>query len=240
MSQERYYIGPGLKDKLRDVIFRVDGMPNATSGPRVPNVYSGIDQPIIKANPIRLAAYPKTVTWGVGQTQAVMIYDSGTLRPSGDGTVAARNVCTTFEEGADGGPNSTMSWCIVSKAVGGATLAVEGPQRPFRICTFTGSWSIGTVKAVAFKSDTNRTTEAINIFWPVPAGPRRDCAVAKEGTAWYLVVPQLYAANAATAAELTTAALEFKTLPVVSFATSSTATFRVDIAACESTAQANP
>lgn len=102
----------------------------------------------------------------------------------------------------------------------------------FRICTFTGAWAIGTQKTVTFKSMTSKTASASNLFWPVPDGPQRDCAIGKEGTAWYLLVPQLYEANAATAATITSASLEFKTLPVAALATSGTAVFSVSISTC--------
>jgi hypothetical protein len=110
----------------------------------------------------------------------------------------------------------------------------------FRVCTFTGAWSIGSSKVVTFKNQTNtpNTANATNLFWPIPDGPQRDCAIAKDGTAWYVLTPQLYAADAATAATITTAALEFKTLPVVALATASTAAFSVSISTC-STATAS-
>lgn len=103
-----------------------------------------------------------------------------------------------------------------------------------RLCTFTGAWAISAVKAVTFKYQTTtpNTVSASNLFWPIPDGPERDCAIAKEGAAWYLLVPQLYAANAATAATITTASLEFKTLPVVALATSSTVVFSVTVITC--------
>jgi len=111
-------------------------------------------------------------------------------------------------------------------------------QKTFRVCTFTGAWSINASKTVTFKNQTTtpNTVSASNLFWPIPEGPQRDCAIAKEGTAWYLLVPQLYAANAATAATLTTASLEFKTLPVVALATSSTAVFSVSVTTCSTAA----
>jgi hypothetical protein len=110
--------------------------------------------------------------------------------------------------------------------------------KTFRVCTFTGAWSIGDTRSVTFKNQTTtpNTVSASNLFWPIPEGPQRDCAIAKEGTAWYLLVPQLYAANAATAATLTTASLEFKTLPVVALATSSTAVFSVSVTTCSTAA----
>ena len=104
----------------------------------------------------------------------------------------------------------------------------------FHIGTFTGAWAISSVKVVTFKYQitTPNTVSASNLFWPIPDGPQRDCAIAKEGTEWYLLVPQLYAANAATAATITTASLEFTTLPVVALATSSTTKFSVTVITC--------
>jgi hypothetical protein len=113
-----------------------------------------------------------------------------------------------------------------------------GREKTFRICTFTGSWSIGSSKTVTFKNQTTtpNTVAATNLFWPIPDGPQRDCSIAKDGTAWYLLVPQMYAANAATAATLTTASLRFDTLPVAALATSSTASFSVSITTCSTAA----
>ncbi len=107
-----------------------------------------------------------------------------------------------------------------------------------RICTFTGSWSIGSLKTVTFKNQTTtpNTVSATNLFWPIPDGPQRDCSIARDGTAWYLLVPQMYAANAATAATLTTASLRFDTLPVAALATASTASFSVSITTCSTAA----
>lgn len=109
-----------------------------------------------------------------------------------------------------------------------------GGGKVFRVCTFTGAWAISNVKVVTFKNQTTtpNTVSASNLFWPIPDGPQRDCSIAKEGTAWYLLVPQLYAADAATAATITTASLQFKTLPVVALATSSTAMFSVSVVTC--------
>ena len=111
-------------------------------------------------------------------------------------------------------------------------------EKPVRICTFTGSWPIGSAKTVTFKNQTAtpNTASATNLFWPIPEGSQRDCSIAKDGTAWYLLVPQLYAADAATAATLTTAALEFNTLPVVALAASSTNKFSVSITTCSTAA----
>jgi hypothetical protein len=108
-------------------------------------------------------------------------------------------------------------------------------RKTFRMATFSGAWSIGSAKTVTIRGST-ATLSATNLFWPIPGGPQRDCSIARDGTAWYLLVPQLYAANAATAATLTTASLEFKALPVVALATSSTAVFSVSVTTCSTAA----
>jgi len=64
-------------------------------------------------------------------------------------------------------------------------------QRLFRVCTFTGSWSINDTKTVTFKNQTAtpNTVSAVNLFFPFSAATNAttDCAIAKEGTAWYLI-----------------------------------------------------
>lgn len=63
--------------------------------------------------------------------------------------------------------------------------------RVFRVATFEGDWPIGTDNVVTFKNITStpNTVNATNLFFPVnfPAPAQLDCAVAKEGTSWYLV-----------------------------------------------------
>jgi hypothetical protein len=63
-------------------------------------------------------------------------------------------------------------------------------QRLFRVATFTGAWSINATKTVTFKNQTAtpNTVAAVNLFFPFPApASATDCAIAKEGTAWYLI-----------------------------------------------------
>jgi len=67
----------------------------------------------------------------------------------------------------------------------------KSSARPFRVCTFTGAWSINAEKTVTFKNQTAtpNTVAAVNLFFPVTstAAGNTDCAIAKEGTAWYLI-----------------------------------------------------
>jgi hypothetical protein len=63
-------------------------------------------------------------------------------------------------------------------------------ERVFRVCTFTGSWPIGDSKTVTFRNVTStpNTVSAVNLFFPIgtPQTSTLNCAVAKDGTAWYL------------------------------------------------------
>jgi hypothetical protein len=67
--------------------------------------------------------------------------------------------------------------------------AVPPTQRKvFRIATFSGAWAVGATKTVTFKFATAQTAVATNLFAAVPApSGSGDCAIAKEGTAWFLI-----------------------------------------------------
>lgn len=66
-------------------------------------------------------------------------------------------------------------------------------SKVFRVCTFTGSWSINASKTVTFKgvTSTPNTAVAVNLFAAIsaPSGAA-NCAIAKDGTAWYLIAAQ--------------------------------------------------
>ena len=66
------------------------------------------------------------------------------------------------------------------------------PGKTFRVCTFTGAWSIGSSNTVSFKYQTTtpNTVSATNLFFPITntaTASARDCAIAKDGTAWFLI-----------------------------------------------------
>jgi hypothetical protein len=85
---------------------------------------------------------------------------------------------------------------------------VAGNPKLFRVCTFTGAWAIGDTKTVTFKNQTAtpNTVAAVNLFFPVTstATGNTDCAIAKEGTAWYLIDVPLETATAVFAGSTTT------------------------------------
>jgi len=60
----------------------------------------------------------------------------------------------------------------------------------FRVATFAGPWSIAASKTVTLKYQTTtpNTVTAVNLFADVPdPGPGGDCAIARQGTAWFLI-----------------------------------------------------
>ena len=66
----------------------------------------------------------------------------------------------------------------------------------FRICTFTGSWSINASKTVTFKgvTATPNTVAVVNLFATINGSTvtstTLNCAIAKDGTAWYLIASE--------------------------------------------------
>lgn len=62
-----------------------------------------------------------------------------------------------------------------------------GPR--VRICTFTGAWDIDAFKTVTLKYQTTtpNTVTAVNLFLNLPSDGTKNCAIAKDGTAWHLI-----------------------------------------------------
>jgi hypothetical protein len=74
--------------------------------------------------------------------------------------------------------------------------AAGGGAKAFRICTFTGAWSINATKTVTFRNVTTtpNTATALNLFAFVQgstsSAATKNCAIAREGTAWYLIAAE--------------------------------------------------
>jgi hypothetical protein len=72
--------------------------------------------------------------------------------------------------------------------------AVPPPQRKtFRIATFSGAWSVGATKTVTFKyqTATPNTASVLNLVCGLSPSGSCDVSIAKDGTAWFLVQPNL-------------------------------------------------
>ena len=72
-QNERYFIGPGLRDKLRDVISRVDGTPDDVSGANVPTRLQDMGR---RGGSLRLCK--TTATFNKGTLMTLNIWESGT------------------------------------------------------------------------------------------------------------------------------------------------------------------
>ena len=67
--------------------------------------------------------------------------------------------------------------------------------KTFRICTVTGAWNINETKTVTFRgvTTTPNTVSAVNLFTSLTTTQgqtSQPCAIAKDGTAWYLIGAQ--------------------------------------------------
>jgi hypothetical protein len=75
-------------------------------------------------------------------------------------------------------------------------------SKVFRVCTFTGAWAINSAKTVTFRgvTSTPNTVSVTNLVCGLSPAGSCDATIAKDGTAWYLVQPNLtqqpgYSAN---------------------------------------------
>ena len=68
-----------------------------------------------------------------------------------------------------------------------------GSSKLFRVCTFTGAWPLNTAKTVTFKNVTStpNTASVTNLVCGLSPTGSCDVSIAKDGTAWYLVQPNL-------------------------------------------------
>ena len=204
-----YLIGDAFKDKIKSTIARVDGWIDGSDVTKIETRFESMQ--VAPGQPVRVAAFPRTVSWSKGQAQQITFYTHtgtafGLATTGAEGTATAVNICNDFSLMPAGdndpkfGPTPTMTWCIISKSKGGANVAIEGPQdQPFRICTFTGAWAVGTSKTVTFKNQASpNTASATNLFFPVTSTATAiiNCAIAREGTAWYLIDVPLVTATA--------------------------------------------
>lgn len=107
-----------------------------------------------------------------------------------------------------------------------------------RLAEYSGAWSRGSSKTLTIAIGTaSNTVSVYNALMNLPSAGARACIIGRDGTAWQLINWQQDLAYAATAAELTTTALVFKTLPVGAVGGTGT-TFSVSVTTC-STATAS-
>lgn len=107
----------------------------------------------------------------------------------------------------------------------------------FRIATFSGGWPIDSDKVVTFKYVTNtpNTVLATNLFLGMDQHEGGDCAIAREGTSWFLSqVVHVETAVVYTATIGT--ALTFNRVSVLSPYTSAASEVSIPITTCSTAA----
>lgn len=123
------------------------------------------------------------------------------------------------------GGNRTQSGVVFDHPIPGQS------GKLFRVCTFTGSWSINTSKNVTFfnVTTTPNTVAVQNVMFPLPSlstttSTPTVCAIAKDGTAWYLLSVVHESHTALTEVTLTSSALQFSRRNVLSISTTASTT----------------
>lgn len=104
--------------------------------------------------------------------------------------------------------------------------------KTFRIATFTGAWSVNSDKTVTLVSDTAQTLTATNLFYDLPNSGDSTCAIAKDGTAWYLVQDVHTSVTVITGVSLGSAGLQFTRAVVTVVATATASATNIGTTAC--------
>ena len=107
----------------------------------------------------------------------------------------------------------------------------------FKMATFTGTWFKDGSKAVTLLNST-ATVIAYNVLFPHigDVTPTR-CAIARGGTAWYLLNVEHSQQDMLTNAQLTTGALLFERVNVSAIKTTTTPV-QISVATCSTSATA--
>ena len=105
--------------------------------------------------------------------------------------------------------------------------------KAFRVATFTGAWAIDSAKTVTFRNVTStpNTVSAVNLFFPIGTGQTSTltCAVAKDGTAWYLIDVPMQTATAVFIGTTSTGVIVTSTATGISVSSSATASYVTDV-----------
>ena len=65
----------------------------------------------------------------------------------------------------------------------------ESPRKVFRMATYTGAWAKEESKTVTIRGST-ATLVAYNAFAALSTATGPNCAIARHGTAWYLIAAE--------------------------------------------------
>jgi hypothetical protein len=159
---ERYFVGPGLRDKLREVITRVDNMDSGQSGSSVPTALQELPRPTM-----RLSRGTFSGSWAVGESKAVSLISS---TPQ---TVAVTNYCVGITQRS----SATAALNVIFGNVMGTTSVVEiQPHRDTTTCVMTiagvdltqlPGYSAGTIQLLGHSAadTTTNATACATLTW---------------------------------------------------------------------------
>lgn len=111
---EKYFVGPTLLGEIREVITRVNGQPDKTSGPHFKAVHQEMPRP--GGDRLQRGTFTHAA-WAIGSTMQVTIQ-------GGTNTVSVTNYCTPVK----GQTNATQTLNVVFGRVQGTVTAVEIQQ----------------------------------------------------------------------------------------------------------------
>lgn len=164
---ERYFVGPNLRDKLREVITRVDGMPAASGGGgKIPVVHQSLAPP----GGLRLHRGTFSGSWGVGETKTIAVLGNSAA------TVSVTNYCVGITQS----PEETAALNVIFGNVMGTNSVVEiqpaGPSTSTCSTKIAGfdlagipGYSPGTIQLLGHTSNVNpsdtNTTICVTLQW---------------------------------------------------------------------------
>lgn len=169
---ERYLLGPGLVDKLRDTVRTVDGMKN----PPEPPTRLTFDEPARAPRQVKIGDYNGTV-WSKDETKTVTLRNVGITGL----TVSAINLFQAIPSAT-----TTSTPCAVARDGTAWYVVAPSPGGGAKACTFTGQWNIDSTKTVTAIA-TGETINVTNILFtvPNPEGTSK-CVIVQEGSTWLL------------------------------------------------------
>lgn len=122
MTQERYFIGPGLRDKLRETITRVDGLIASESGANVPTVLQDLPRRGDK-NSVRLCK--TNAVWERDTIATLDVWEEGTPPSETQSTGQTVEAVNKMHKVAAG------TWVVVARCTNGSWYLVEaGDNEP--------------------------------------------------------------------------------------------------------------
>jgi hypothetical protein len=89
--------------------------------------------------------------------------------------------------------------------------AAPASSKTFRVATFSGAWAKNSSKVVtfAYQSTTPNTASASNLLWSSAGATASTttCVIGRDGTAWYLIAPEVDAPSSRAFTVVTDATL---------------------------------